>query len=490
MSVIEWFTGQLLLPLLADVLLRIAVALRLISSRRSVPSTLAWLVMLLLPVPYVTVAIYGLMGENRLGRRRLARYRELTKTFTRKAQVFLQDLAQDWTPELRPYKPLADVLTQVGEIPPLRGSAIEFVAGSEQFLARLIEDIDGAKERVHLLFYIWMDKSAGERLTEAVERAARRGVSCRVLVDAVGSRPMIRGQFDNRMAAAGAKVAVALPVTPLRALFARLDLRNHRKIAVIDGHTAWTGSSNITDDTFGYKPMRGVGPWIDAMARVRGPAAAALDAVFLRDWLTENPSEGEAEVMALLKSVPEVDGGSAVQVVPTGPDTGPATMRDAMVTAIFSAKRELIMTTPYFVPDEATKEALIAAVMRGVTVILVVPKHLDHLIAGAASRSHFPELLRAGVRIMLHTRGLLHSKTMTIDSDVAMIGSHNLDERSFTLNFEVSLFIFDSDQASLLRMLQVQYVSESEEVHTEDWSRRPKWKEFAESCCRLMGPLL
>jgi cardiolipin synthase len=269
-----------------------------------------------------------------------------------------------------------------------------------------------------------------------------------------------------------------------------VDLRNHRKIAVIDGRTAWSGSSNITDDSFGYRPVRRVGPSVDAMARVVGPAAQALDAVFLRDWLTETSDEDASEIQELLHLVPEEPDGCPVQVVPTGPDTGPATMRDALVTAIFAAREELIMTTPYFVPDEATKEALIAAAMRGVRVTLVMPRHLDNLTVGAASRSHFIDLLRAGVRIHLHRVGLLHSKTITIDSDVAMIGSHNLDQRSFTLNFEVSLFIYDSEQTSLLRMLQTQYLSESDEIFAQEWAKRPVLKRFIENCARLCGPLL
>jgi cardiolipin synthase len=310
------------------------------------------------------------------------------------------------------------------------------------------------------------------------------------VVDARGSKHFIRKGLDTRLQKAGAKVAIALPVNPFRALFTRIDLRNHRKIAVIDGFLAWTGSGNITDTSFGYRPVRRVGPWIDAMVRVRGPAAQALDAVFLRDWLVESTDEDRAEVEKLLKMPPAIEEGCAVQVVPTGPDSGPASMRDAIITTIFAAREELLITTPYFVPDEATKHALISTAMRGVAVTLIVPKHLDQLVVGAASRSHFEELLRAGVRIYLHRHGLLHSKTMTIDSDVAMIGSHNLDERSFRLNYEVSIFIYDTDQASLLRMLQMQYLSESDEIFADSWCRRPALKRFAENVARLLGPLL
>lgn len=477
-------------PFFVDAVLRLMLAAWVVMSPRSVPATLAWLLVLLLPVPFFPVIAYLLVGENRLGGGRLRRYRETTRVFSEKAQVFLQALTQDWTPDQQPYRPLAGVLTQVGEIPPLRGNEIEWVAGSDRFIEGLIRDIDAAHQQVHLLFFIWMERSAGEAVVEAVERAARRGVRCRVIVDAVGSKGFVRLGLDDRLRAAGAKVAIALPVNPIRGLFARLDLRNHRKIAVIDGETAWTGSSNITDDRFGVTKFRKVGPWIDAMVRIRGPAAQALEAVFLRDWVCESGEDTDESALKMLRPVGEIGEGCPVQVVPTGPDTGPATMRDALVTAFFLARRELIMTTPYFVPDEAVKEALVAAAMRGVEVSIVVPRDLDNVVVGAASRSHFTELLRAGVKIYLHRGGLLHSKTITIDSDVAMIGSHNLDERSFRLNFEVSVFIYDEDQTSLLRMLQTQYMQESVEIHAEEWERRALWKRFLERCARLLGPLL
>jgi cardiolipin synthase len=473
-----------------DVLLRVLIAARVIMSARPVPASLAWLIVLLLPVPFVPIGAYVLVGENRLGVRRRARYQLLTREFSQRAQIFLRALSQEWDSDTAPYRRLADVITQVGEIPTLRGNAIEFVAGSEKFIEGLIRDIDGAQERVHLLFYIWMESSAGEDVVRAVERAAARGLACRVIVDARGSKRFVRKGLPSRLRAGGAKVAIALPVNPFRALFTRLDLRNHRKIAVIDGALAWSGSANITDSTFGYRPVRRVGPWIDAMARVRGPAAQALDAVFLRDWLVETTEEDRREVENLLKMPPMIEEGCAIQIVPTGPDSGPASMRDAIITAIFAAREELIITTPYFVPDEATKHALMSTAMRGVAVTLIVPRHLDQLIVGAASRSHFEDLLRAGVRIHLHRHGLLHSKTMTIDSDVAMIGSHNLDERSFRLNYEVSMFIYDTDQASVLRTLQVRYRDESDEIFADHWGRRPLVRRFAENSARLLGPLL
>src|SRR5690606_254585 len=273
-------------------------------------------------------------------------------------------------------------------------------------------------------------------------------------------------------------------------LLARIDVRNHRKIAVIDGCIAYAGSQNVTDSRYGWKPIRRIGPFIDAMVRLEGPAAQALDAVFLLDWQIESGEdlEGRLEEMLPVCEVPAA--GSTVHVVPSGPGQGVAAMRDVMVTLIYSAQRELIITTPYFVPDEATKEAIIAAALRGVQVTLVIPRRTDSPITRLAARAHYLDLLEAGVRIMHHQRALLHSKIMTVDSNVGVIGSTNIDMRSFYLNYEVTLFIYDPDQTSLLRMLQVSYMEESEEIIRERWERRPLIRKVMENGARLLGPLL
>lgn len=473
-----------------DILLRVALGLRVILSRRPVPVTLAWLMLMLLPVPFVGVFIYAVVGEIRLGRWRIRRYEQLTDGFMARATVFWRGRSQDWTSECKPYKHIADVANSVGDVPPLRGNQVAILGGSQVTMAALIKDIDNAKHRCHLLFYIWQEYGAGEEVVAALERAAARGVACRVLVDAVGSKKFLRSGLPARLNKAGVKVAAALPVNPVRMLFARLDLRNHRKIAIIDGWVAYAGSQNINDASFGYRPLRKIGPWIDAMVRLEGPAAQALEVIFLRDWEIESDENLGGKLESLLPDLPVPDEGSIVQVVPSGPSPGVSAMREAMLTMLFSAQEELIITTPYFVPDEAMKACLIAAALRGVAVTLVLPKYVDGILVGAASRASYDELLQAGVKIKLFRSGLLHTKTVTVDSDLAVVGSVNFDMRSFYLNFEVSLFIYDTDEASMLRMLQTSYIEDSDDVFIEDWRARPLWRKLTESCARLLGPLL
>ncbi len=473
-----------------DALLRVVLGLHLLMSRRAVPVTLAWLVALTVPVPFVGVFAYAFVGEVRLGRWRVAEYQRLTADYAQRAAVFWRGGSQDWTDECAEYRPVANVASIVGDMPPLRGNALAVLADAEHMIDALIRDIDAAKSRVHMLYYIWMDRGAGERVVEALERAAARGVTCRVLVDGVGSKRFIRSRLRARLEKAGVKFAEALPVNPLRMFLARIDVRNHRKIAVIDGWVAYTGSQNITDSSFGYRPLIRVGPWIDATVRIAGPAAQALEIVFLRDWEIESGEKLGERMEDVLPDLPIPDSGSIVQVVPSGPGSGPHTVRDALVTTLFAAREELVMTTPYFAPDEPTKEALIAAALRGVRTTVVVPERSDGFLVGAAGRAHFIDLLEAGVRIFRYRNGLLHAKTLTVDADVGMIGSTNLDVRSFFLNYEVSVFIYDTDQASVLRMLQVQYMSDSTEIFADDWKRRPLLRRAAENVARLFTPIL
>ncbi|MBL9000723.1 MAG: cardiolipin synthase [Phycisphaerae bacterium] len=470
-----------------DALLRIGLGVRVILRRQPVPASLTWLVLLLF-APFLGALLYLLMGENRLGGRRAKRLQALSTACEIQALALWERQAAAQTPIPEEYSGFVQLGNTVSGFVPLRGNVLEIMDDANEVLDRLASDIDRAQHHCHLLYYIWMPAGRGVTVAEALIRAAQRGVECRVLVDAVGSKKFLRSPWPQRMRAAGVKVTAALPVNPLRMLFARIDLRNHRKIAVIDGHTAYCGSQNLTDETFRSRKHRKTGPWIDTTVRIVGPAVLPLQTVFLRDWSCEEVEE----ITRLDPYFPEVPtrGTSLVHVIPSGPGPQPDAIHQALLAMLFSAKQEIIMTTPYFVPDEATKAALLNAALRGVRVTLVVPDVLDAVIVAAASRSHYDELLEAGVRIMHHTEGLLHAKTAVIDQRLAVVTSANLDMRSFWLNFEVSLFIYDDDFAGMLRFLQTRYIDESEQIHLDEWRHRRVGRRFLDNAAQLLGPLL
>lgn len=481
---------------ITDWAVRLALTARVIMRRIDPPIRTAWLVVLLfMPLPVVGWVIYLLVGEARLGARRMRMYNELVTRLESEAIGLWRHRCEAFLRDNAPFEHIAVFGTAVGGFPALNQNHLELHTDAEKTLDAIISDINAARHHVHLLTYIWDPGTRSEKVGLALELAAARGVQCRVLVDAVGSKKFLKSRRCASMRQAGVKVVAALPVAFFRALFSRIDLRNHRKIVVIDGEVAYCGSQNIADSTFRSKPWIKTGPWIDCTVRLKGPAAQALAVVFLTDWQLDS-GEKMAEADAFLPTLPVAAGsaeaghGTVVQVIPSGPGPAPASVAQAINACIHVARDELIMTTPYFVPDEALKSALISASVRGVSVHIVVPAVLDNLMVRAASRSHYLDLLEAGVHIHLYQGGLLHAKTVTVDRDLAVIGSANLDTRSFRLNFEITMMIYDTDVASLARFMQRGYMEQSIEVRLREWRRRRWWRKAVENTAQLVGPLL
>ncbi len=472
--------------LMAHWLIVIGLSIRVIMRRPPVGVSVAWL-SVIFSVPLVGAVVYLLFGEKRLGKRRAARI-----------NASLGEVA-GWQKTLREqYDPLAPRIgtleqplfhhaERVLDFPALPGNEIELLSDFQSIFDRLRADIDAAQHTVHLCFYIW---HAGGRVIEIVDalvRAARRGVQCRVLADAMGSKDFFASDLVNQLRDAGVFFTAALSTGLLRALVARTDLRNHRKIAVIDDRVAYAGSQNLVDPRF-FKQTAGVGLWVDAMVRITGPAAASLDGVFRLDWSVETGSVFRPPTApAAGLSAPA---GAMIQIVPSGPDLHPEAIHQLLLTAIYAARQELVMTTPYFVPDESILTALLSAALRGVKVALIVPARNDSALVRYASVAPFDDLMSAGVRIHLFNGGLLHTKSMTIDGTMSVFGSVNLDMRSLWLNFEISLLVYDRDFAGRLRALQNSYLRDADRLDLDTWRRRPAWRRFMENTCRMAGPLL
>ncbi len=478
-----------LLPYLAfggEFVLKLILVGVILMRRRGGRSTaaLAWIV-LILAVPIVGLGAYLLIGEVRLGRRRIARHRTIV------SQVQASTSATTADPQARnadvpaAFRPIATLGEAVGDNLPRGGNGLRLVSDTDLFIQVLVEDIDAASQHCHLEFYIYLPDHGGTRVGEALIRAAARGVQCRLLVDAVGSKAFLRSPLRRTMENASVRVVAALPANVLRMAFARLDLRNHRKIAIIDGCIAYTGSQNIADAEFAVK--RKLGPWVDAMVRIVGPAVRDLQRLFVEDWYLDT-DEALNELLSI--EPPIAEDGIAVQIMGTGPNSYNDALRQLTQAAFHTAREELILTTPYFVPDEATVIALRTAARRGVDTTLVLPARNDSPLVAAASRSFYHQLLESGVKIFEFQKGLLHAKTMTIDRDLALVSTANLDRRSFELNFEVSVVVYDTDFASQLRFVQRSYVTDSQAVDAGAWSRRPWPKVLVNNAVALVAPLL
>ncbi len=475
------------LVLAGHLLLVAGLAVRILFRHLPVGTTLAWLIVLFV-LPVLGPALYLFIGENRLGQKRARRWGEIHDLY-REWQGQLKARASiDW----RALHPRAESLASHGEsitgFAALQGHALELLPGWDSFVDALVADIEAARRTCHLEFYIWESAGRTGEIYTALARAAARGVICRVLVDDVGSSAFLKSREAAGLRKVGVKVVASLPVGLFRMLFVRMDLRNHRKIVVIDGEIGYTGSMNLVDPEH-FKAESGLGRWVDAMARLRGPAVEVLNGAFLEDWELETDEGMDILETADIHSVAE-QGDAVVQVVPSGPGLNRASIHQLLLSLLYSAERELVLTTPYFVPDESMVTALVSASRRGVAVTLNVPERLDSVLARHAGAACFDELLSAGVRIAHYEPDLLHTKAITVDGRMAVIGSVNIDMRSLWLNFEISLFIYDPGCAARVRALQESYLRDSVELHPEAWRGRPATTRVAEGVLRLLGPML
>jgi len=455
-------------------------ALIAVPFRRSPDSARTWLLlMFFLPVP--GLLLYLLIGRPTYPRRRkerLARAREL-----------LDDAAREIAhskacrrPQLSPnFSQAARLIESVGRFPALGGNSIALNSDYEGVVDALIADIDGAQDHVHILMYIFADDEVGTRVIDALSRASALGVTCRVLIDAIGSRPWAQNVLE-RLRAAGVEADTALPVAPWRRGSARADLRNHRKIAIVDGKIAYVGSQNVIRAEAAKNIFNE-----ELVARVAGPVVVELETVFAVDWFLETD-----EILSgpqYFRHLPGA-GTTTAQVMPSGPDYGEEGLGQLTVALVHAARERVVITTPYFIPDTAVLLALRTAASRGVTVQLIVPHISDNRFVQLAQQSYYSELLEADVKVYLYRGRFLHSKHLSIDDDIVLIGSSNIDVRSFVLNAEITLISYDRDVALSLRSEQERCLAASVRLKEAEWAARPPATKLAENLARLISPLL
>jgi len=465
----------------------VVVVVQVLTHHRPPGVSLAWILLVVL-VPFLGAFLYLLFGQRRLGRRWMRRAAEL------------RPLLRDWMETLPPADvqdpsalgaagaAMARLARTATGVPVMRGHKLALLSDSDSILRSLTADIQAARRTIHMEFYIWQDGGLVDPLVDALVDAARRGVKVRCSMDAMGSARFLGGKTPARMRAAGVEVVVMLPVNPVRALFVRMDLRDHRKIAVFDECIAYTGSMNVVDPKY-FKQGAGVGEWVDAMARIEGPAAWVLDAV-------SNAMTGLQMARGTRPAPPAPlsdalrPGQVPLQVFASGPGSTSFHIETVLLQAVYSAQRQVVMTTPYFVPGSALIQAMRAAALRGVEVVLILPERSDSRLVQYASAAYFDTLLRAHVRILRFHGGLLHTKSAVVDGETAVFGTANLDERSFLLNFEVSLLVYDAGFAQSLLDLYRTYQARSEPLELDAWRARPAWQHFAENAADLAAPLL
>ncbi|MDQ1531683.1 MAG: cardiolipin synthase [Microbacteriaceae bacterium] len=469
-----------------DLTIRVLAVIFVPKNRRP-PTAAAWLLAIFF-LPYLGALLFLLFGTNKLPRRR-RRKQEAINRYILNATEGIEEATQT---HLWPqwFASLAALNRRLGAMPLLGGNTARVYGEYERSLHAMTEAVETAEAFVHAEFYILSCDATTEPFFQALERAVQRGVTVRVLFDHVATLriPGYRAT-KRRLTRLGAEWHPMLPVQPFRGRYQRPDLRNHRKVLVVDGRVGFMGSQNLIDRTYNKRVNRRRGlQWKDLMLRIEGPTVAALNAIFITDWFSETDELLAREARQVVDAVGEeyLD----CQVVPSGPGFEGENNLRLFNGLIYAAQKRIVLTSPYFVPDDSMLYAVTTAAERGVQVELFVSEIGDQALVFHAQRSYYEELLRAGVLIWLYRAPtILHAKHFTIDDDVAVVGSSNFDMRSFTLNLEVTLMVRGREFVNDLRQVQEGYRRASRQLTLEEWQGRPVRSAVLDNIARLTAGL-
>jgi cardiolipin synthase len=477
-QILAWlgaFFGGVSLALIPVVLIR----------RKEPSSTIAWIFTLVF-FPVVGATLFLLFGRDRI------RWPAKRK---RQADALIHStvVARTGHPsriESLPPSGLNELERQIFHVgaaltggPASSGNRVDVYLHGQELYDALGDAIDGATHHVHAQYYLIRNDAIGAWFREKLIAAARRGVQVRLLCDGYGCLAVGR-PWRRPLRRAGAKVGVFLPMRSL--LLQPVNLRNHRKIVIVDGNVAFSGGVNIGQEYLGQMP--GIGRWRDTHFRIEGRAARAFSRVFLQDWFF---TTGEAfDPAPYFPDPPQSTGSATVAVVPSGPDTRTEAIHRLFFAAIAAAHERVWITTPYFVPDQPMLVALQVAALRGVDVKLILPGRSNHRVTYHAGRSYYEPLLEAGVHIHEYLPGMIHAKTMVVDGRIVLLGSANMDMRSFRLNFEVHALMHDEGTARDLEKCFHDDLAETREVLLAEWQKRAIGYRVIEGAGRFVAPLL
>jgi len=472
-------TGLLLLTIVTIALVSLAIVPR----NRRPQSALAWLLLIFI-LPIVGFLLYLSLGSRRLPRRRRDKQVEINQ-YILDTTVGMDDVSR--RDSLPPWlMPIAQLNRNLGSMPLVGGNAAELITDYGASLHAMTAEVEAATRSVHVEFYIMSVDDETEPFFAALSRAVERGVTVRVLFDHVASLRVrgYRGML-RRLRDAGVQWHRMLPVRPWKGQYQRPDLRNHRKFLIVDGRVAFTGSQNLIERTYHRGPhWSGRLQWKELMVRFEGPIVAGIDALFATDWYSETDELLLRETPAIVEADPSriLD----AQVVPSGPAFEGENNLRLFNSLLYAAQKQIHICSPYFVPDESMLYAITTAAQSGLDVQLFVSEIGDQPLVFHAQRSYYEELLRAGVRIWLYRAPtVLHAKHVTIDDQVAVIGSSNMDMRSFSLNLEVSVMVRGEGVVRELRVIEESYRVESTELTLDDWMRRPRHMQIFDNLARL-----
>ncbi|MGH1550777.1 cardiolipin synthase [Leifsonia poae] len=481
-----WLTVGFWLALSIDFIIRV-LAIIIVPRNRKPTSATAWLLAIFL-IPYIGILFFLLIGSYKLPKRRRQKQDEINR-FIIDSTEGIERVRRDhpWPPWL---EGVVELNRKLGAMPLVGGNRASLNGDYQGSLDAMAAEIAKARRYVHVEFYILtLDKTTAP-LFDELEAAVKRGVIVRVLLDHIASlRTPDYKKTIKRLTAMGAKWQLMLPVQPFKGKYQRPDLRNHRKLLIVDGRVAFMGSQNIIDRSYNKKSniRRGL-KWKELIVRLEGPIVAGLNAIFITDWYSETDELLRRETEPITDEID--DNELDAQVVPSGPGFAGENNLRLFLALLYYAQERIVITSPYFVPDESMLMAITSAVQRGIKVDLFVSEIGDQALVYHAQRSYYEALLRAGVRIWMYKAPyILHAKHFTIDDDVAVIGSSNMDMRSFQLNMEVSLMVRGRSFVEEMRRVEDGYRNDSRELTLEEWMKQPLRSTVLDNLARLTSAL-
>ncbi|WP_345762135.1 cardiolipin synthase [Diaminobutyricibacter sp. McL0608] len=474
------------LALFLDFVIRVTAVIVVPRNRKPTSAT-AWLLAIFF-IPYLGVLFFLLIGSYKLPKKRREKQAEINN-FIIDSTEGMERVSRDhpWPPWL---ESVVQLNRNLGAMPLVGGNTANLIGDYQASLDLMTEQINKAKRYVHCEFYILSCDQTTAPFFDALEAAIKRGVTVRVLLDHIASlRTRDYKHTIKRLTAMGAKWQLMLPVQPFKGKYQRPDLRNHRKLLIVDGAVGFMGSQNVIDRSYNKRSniRRGL-KWQELVVRLEGPIVAGLNAIFITDWYSETGEllRRETEPVTLEASPDNLD----CQVVPSGPGFEGANNLQLFLALLYYAQERIVITSPYFVPDEAMLTAVTTATQRGLKVDLFVSEIGDQALVYHAQRSYYEALLKAGVRIWMYKKPyILHAKHFSIDDDVAVIGSSNMDMRSFLLNMEVSLMVRGRAFVESMRKVEDGYRENSRELTLEEWKRQPLRSTVLDNLARLTSAL-
>ncbi|MFT5736716.1 MAG: cardiolipin synthase [Maribacter sp.] len=465
--------------------------LRVLYDTRSSIKALAYILFIIF-VPFLGMLFYFSFGTNYRKRKLYSKKliqddhvrKELrNRTFTYSDTVLNSGLI----PEVN--HNLAEFVRKSASSPLTANNAIKLLLNGEEKFPEVLRALEAAEHHIHLEYYIYEDDETGKSITDILIQKAKRGVEVRFIYDDFGSNALSKN-FIKNLEAAGVQTAPFYKIKVL-ALASRLNYRNHRKIIVVDGKTSFVGGINMSDRYRNDSLAKDDLFWRDTHLMLNGPATSSLQHLFLCDWnfCSPNTMVYHADYFPEPATGTEI-GREIVQLVPSGPDSNLPVIFYSLLEAIGAAKKKILITTPYFIPGESLIDVLIIAAQGGLKVQLLVPGVSDSKLVNAAARSYYTELLKYGVEIFLYNKGFIHGKTMVVDDDLAIIGSANMDYRSFEFNFEINALIYGKEITRQLETAFLNDLQESTKIDANDWLARPKYIHLWEKVVRLLSPFL